>query len=503
MQPKEEASGVLRFLDPSGGGWPLEAIFQSLIEGCSGVVLITDPDLRVITGNQKGLDLLEKGGGARGGSIPELLSHDQADRVREAARKAFASGCGASLDYLQHGTEDARCAAEWRVSPIMGPNREPLALLFRLNETGERSQPETELAALALNVSDRTWAGDELRHANETLRALLEATPLAIVAIDSEERISRWNAAAEKLFGWSKSEVLGRALPFELAAKPGERLRLQDEVPQRSEPVTIEAVRRKKGGAYAEVSISAAPVCSPDGSPCGWVAIITDISERRRLEDQLRQAQKMEAVGRLAGGIAHDFNNLLTVITGYDEMLLNTLAPDSRSRGHALEILQAAEKATALTKQLLVFSRRQVSHPALLDINPIVINMSNMVRRLIREDIELILALDPPLVTVRADPSQIEQIILNLAVNARDAMPHGGRITIETGLARAGRRVCADSLQRRAGPLCLHLSVTDTGMGMTPRKCRATSLEAVLHDEESRTRDRLGPRDHIRHRQTE
>ena len=155
--------------------------------------------------------------------------------------------------------------------------------------------------------------------------------------------------------------------------------------------------------------------------------MITEITERKRLEEQLRQAQKMDAVGRLAGGVAHDFNNLLTVIIGYGEMLMNGLTADTRPREYALEVLRAAEKACTLTKQLLAFSRRQVTYPVLLDINPVVAGVSNMLRRLIAEDVELVLLLNPTLGTVRADPGQIEQIIINLVVNARDAMPGCGK----------------------------------------------------------------------------
>ena len=176
----------------------------------------------------------------------------------------------------------------------------------------------------------------------------------------------------------------------------------------------------------------------------------------------------MEAVGRLAGGIAHDFNNLLTVIIGYVEILLHGLEPGSVATGRALEILSAAEKASALTKQLLAFSRRQVSHPALLDINPVVGNMSNMLRRLIGEDIELNLVLNSELGTVRSDRGQIEQILVNLVVNARDAMPGGGRITIETEAVELGGNDTGRYFDIEPGRY-VRISVTDTGQGMTPQ----------------------------------
>jgi len=309
------------------------------------------------------------------------------------------------------------------------------------------------------DVSGRRRAEEELRNANETLRALIEATPLAIVAIDAEQNVSKWNSAAEKMFGWSESEVLGHRLP------PDSSDWLLREAAGRCESITKETTRRKKDGSFVEVTISAGPLAGPGGATAGAVAVITDITERKRLEQQLQQAQKMDAVGRLAGGVAHDFNNLLTVITGYDEMLLNGLAENSRAHGYALEILGAAEKACALTKQLLAFSRHEVTHPALLDINPVVSGVSNMLRRLIGEDVELVLLLNPTMATVRADPGQIEQIVINLVVNARDAMPGGGRVTIETGVAELGEDYTQKHLDVKPGRyVCI--SVTDTGQGM-------------------------------------
>ena len=328
---------------------------------------------------------------------------------------------------------------------------------------GEFEQGSRTLATGVLrDIGNRRREQEDLRQANETLRALIEATPLAIVAIDARGRISKWNSAAEKMFGFSKAEAIGQSLP---AAAEGQSLLLREAVEQAT-AITVETKRKRKDGTLVEVSISAAPLAGPDGAPAGAVAVITDITARKRLEDQLRQAQKMEAVGRLAGGIAHDFNNLLTVIVGYGDILTQGLEPGSLAASRALEIVNAAEKAAALTKQLLAVSRLQVSHPKLLDINPIVQNMSNMLRRLIGEDIELSLALDPALGTVRCDPNQIEQVLVNLVVNARDAMPDGGRITIETGSVELGEKDTDRYFDIKPGRY-VFISVADTGHGMT------------------------------------
>jgi nitrogen-specific signal transduction histidine kinase/DNA-binding NarL/FixJ family response regulator len=190
-----------------------------------------------------------------------------------------------------------------------------------------------------------------------------------------------------------------------------------------------------------------------------------DVSERRALEQQLRQSQKMEAIGRLAGGIAHDFNNLLMVISGYSEFLLERLGPDPALRGPAKEISSAAERATSLTRQLLAFSRKQMLAPKVLDLNAVVTENLKMLTRLIGEDIDLVMIPGTELGPVKADPSQIEQVILNLAVNARDAMPHGGKLTIETGNVTLDENYARIHSPLKAGDYVM-LAISDTGVGM-------------------------------------
>ncbi|HZE97564.1 MAG TPA: response regulator [Planctomycetota bacterium] len=190
-----------------------------------------------------------------------------------------------------------------------------------------------------------------------------------------------------------------------------------------------------------------------------------DRAVKVRVEEQLRQSQKMEAVGRLAGGVAHDFNNLLTVINGYSQLMLTQLTPDNPLHAQAEEILRAGERAASLTRQLLMFSRRQILSPATLNLNDLAKQTQNMLRRLIGEDIELRTALDPALGSVKADPGQIEQVIMNLAVNARDAMPNGGRITIETGNVVLDEDYASQHPGTKAGPHVM-LAVSDTGTGM-------------------------------------
>jgi signal transduction histidine kinase len=195
------------------------------------------------------------------------------------------------------------------------------------------------------------------------------------------------------------------------------------------------------------------------------LVVLMDITDRRHLEDQLRQAQKMETVGMLAGGVAHDFNNLLTIITGYGQLILNKLAPNDPNRQSAEQIMKAGERAAALTKQLLAFSRRRLPQPKVLDLNDLVTGLGTMLQRLIGEDIDLRLVLPPDLGRVNADPGHIEQVLMNLVVNARDAMPNGGVIAIETANTCLDEGQGGPYLAVKPGPYIL-LAVSDTGTGM-------------------------------------
>ncbi|HFE62810.1 MAG TPA: response regulator, partial [Caldithrix sp.] len=223
--------------------------------------------------------------------------------------------------------------------------------------------------------------------------------------------------------------------------------------------------RRKDGSTYFEDAIIA-PVKDESGKIINYAGMKRDITREKKLEDQLRQAQKMEAIGRLAGGVAHDFNNLLTVINGYSELLLRKLEPAAPFHKEITQISKAGERASHLTDQLLAFSRRQVIQPKVLNLNLVVADSVKMLRRLIGEDIDLATVLDPDLGNVKVDPGQMEQIILNLAVNARDAMPQGGKLTIETSNFEIDDRYLKEHVEIQKGWYVM-LAVSDTGIGMS------------------------------------
>src|SRR6202035_3310361 len=230
----------------------------------------------------------------------------------------------------------------------------------------------------------------------------------------------------------SALEVLTLNPQKDVFVEPREYARLVEEFRRTGGMDGFEARWRRKDGSPITVRISGRAVASPDGPSDALEAIAEDITARRVLEDQFRQAQKMEAVGRLAGGIAHDFNNLLMVISGYTEVLLDQLAPSHPLHTKADAIRQASDRASALTRQLLAFSRKQHLELKVIDVNAIVTDMERLLRPLIGEDIEVTTSLAPAGVCTRADAGQLEQVITNLVVNAKDAMPSGGKICIRT-----------------------------------------------------------------------
>jgi two-component system, cell cycle sensor histidine kinase and response regulator CckA len=299
------------------------------------------------------------------------------------------------------------------------------------------------------------------------LQLHIERMPLAYILCDADLRILDWNTAAEKVFGYSREESLGKG-PFHL-------------IPASFVPGMEALFQRIRGGDMAAHSVNQnltkdgrtitcewynTPLME-DGRFTGLLSLAQDVTGRILLEEQFRQSQKMEAVGQLAGGVAHDFNNLLTIINGYSELLLDTLPPGDPNRRLLAEIHKAGERSAGLTRQLLAFSRKQVLAPRILDLNAVVADTANLLRRVIGEDVKLFADPGPDLGPVKADPGQVEQVLLNLAVNARDAMPTGGRLTIETRNVELDEEYARIHPGATSGPYVL-LAISDTGTGMTP-----------------------------------
>ena len=308
--------------------------------------------------------------------------------------------------------------------------------------------------------------------AGERLRAVGDAVS-AVLVLDPIGDVVQWSPAAELLTGYRPIEMVARPLSKLFPKEEGGGVNLEEVLRQvvRGGRAQVDGwVRRKNGSSfYAAQTFNA--LFDGDGGVAGFSLSIRDLTEQpgtvslQHTEQQLRQAQRMEAVGRLASGIAHDFNNLLTAIQGHAQFLTEDLMPDHPSRADVDEILHSAERAAALTRQLLAFSRGQVLQPETIQINTVIVAMERLLRRVISEDITVESKLEDQLWTVRADPTQIEQVLVNLMVNARDAMPRGGRITIRTANVELTPEYAEDHDDVEPGSFVM-MSVRDTGSGM-------------------------------------
>ncbi len=379
-----------------------------------------------------------------GGGIDygDLIHPDDRQAVYDAVQEAVRNGTSFRMEY--------------RIVKKSGEIRDVWEQGRLVSEPGD---PTEWLEGFITDVTESKRG----RYSTALLARITETSPIGIALLDPDGRMTFANAAAVEILGLEGEQLAGRRydeFPWKITDAAGEPLP-DEEVP------FVRVLRTGRTVQHAEVglrradrrillSVNAAPLDDGSGKIAGVVVLFRDVTQERETERQLLQAQKMEAVGRLAGGVAHDFNNLLTAIQGYAEMLAPHLAPGSSADRYLAEIRKAAAGAGELTKQLLAFGRKQILQPSVLDLNAVVDSMMNLIRRVIGENVELVRSLDPSLSAVRADRGQLEQVLMNLCINARDAMPDGGRLTIETsGVMSEGRKR-------------VRLQVSDTGVGMTP-----------------------------------
>ncbi len=323
-----------------------------------------------------------------------------------------------------------------------------------------QSNGDTVMTVRLRDISAKLIAEERVRR----LAAIVDSSQDAIIGEDLNGVITSWNPAAEIMYGYTGHEAIGQDARVLLPPDVSDEVSENTERARAGVSATYETTRMRKDGKRIAVALTVSPIRDRAGEIVGLSTVARDISERRRLEDQLRHSQKMEAVGRLAGGVAHDFNNLLSIIVGYAYLIQSSAAEGEPVRSAADQIMTAAEKAGSLTRQLLAFSRKQVMSPELISLNEITAELGKMLPRLVGEDIDVRIVPGQDLRAIKADPSQIEQVVMNLVVNARDAMPEGGKLTIETA------NIYFDEVEARhhnvqQGDYVL-LAVTDTGHGM-------------------------------------
>ena len=327
------------------------------------------------------------------------------------------------------------------------------------------SQLSKANAKLQKEIAERKWADEALKSSEARYRSLFDGVPVGLYRNTPDGKILDANLAMVQMLGYPDRESLLAVHVSESYVDPEDREKKKAVLAGEGIVRDWEIELRRYDGKKIWVRDSVRVVTDPASGETYYEGSMEEITEKKQLESQYRQAQKMEAVGRLAGGVAHDFNNLLTAITGYGEIILMELRRDDPLRLNAEEILRAADRATSLTQQLLAFSRKQILKPRGINLNDTLTDMQDMLQRLIGEDIEMILDLEPELGTVTADPNQIEQIVMNLAVNARDVMPQGGRIILETGNVFLNEAYTRGHLEVAPGSYVM-LAVSDNGLGM-------------------------------------
>src|SRR6202022_1247008 len=376
---------------------------------------------------------------------------DDRERVKQAAEESRATGVGQTLEYrIRHKN------GTWRML-------ESTASVIRNAKGG----PE-KLVIVNRDITERKLALEALRLADADFRSVVEDAPYGIYRTNSEGQLFRVNPALQKILGYDDSaELLKANLELQIFRSAMEYRRLFELLNRVDDFKDVEAEWKRKDGTPITVLCSGRRIARSDGQPVYFEMFVEDITEKRILERQLGMRRKWGGVGRLSGGIAHDFNNLLGVIIGYSQVLKRALGSEHASFEHAQEIEKDGQGAVSLTRQLLAFSRQQVLEPVVLNLNTLVSDMEKMLPRLIGEDIALKLDLDSSLSQVKADPSQIEQVILNLVVNARDAMPDGGKLLIQTAYVNLDTSYTHKHPGSRPGSYVM-LRVTDTGTGIDP-----------------------------------
>jgi two-component system cell cycle sensor histidine kinase/response regulator CckA len=429
-----------------------EKRYKMLFESAPDAILIMEAEGensgRIVAANQAAAEM-------HGYSVPEIL---ELNISALNPRAKTASGNSRLRRIL---------AGEWIQEEITHLRKDGTAFPVEIHAGLMELEDHKYILAFDRDISERKQGEEALREAHQTLHALIQASPLAIFVLDPEARVRLWNPAAEHLFGWREEEVLGRTLPSVPPTQVKESKRLFQRMLAGESLDGLELQRQRKDGSPIYISIFTAPLYDVHGQITGIMALNSDITESKRLKEQLLQSQKMEVVGRLAGGVAHDFNNLLTAITGYSELVLNFMDEDNPLRQDVAEIRKAGDRAASLTRQLLAFSRKQVLQPKVLDLNKVVESMGKMLQRLLPSDIDLTISQEQNLGRVMADPGQIEQVILNLAINARDAMPQGGRLTLTTANVYLKESQARRLVDVEPGHYVM-LMISDTGCGMDP-----------------------------------
>ncbi len=431
-----------------------EQRFRSLTESANDTIIVIDGTGRILTWNKGGTKVF-------GYAAEEVMGKPHTMLMPERFREDSQRG-------VNRVTATGKSLVVGTTVELPGLTKDGREIPLEISLSGWMSGSSRYYGAIIRDITARKRADEALRLAEQQYRSIFENAVEGIFQTTSDGRYISANPALARLYGYESSREMIEAVTDirrQVYVDPDRRNEFRRLLEEHDAVTGFEAQVYRKDGSVIWISESARAVRDEQGALLCYEGTVEDITERKRLEQQLLQSQKMEAIGRLAGGVAHDFNNLLTAIMGYSDLLLSGSGSEESRRRNTEQIKKAAERAAALTNQLLAFSRRQVLTMRVLDLNDVVAAMEPMLRRLIGEDITLVTVLDRALECTKADVGQIEQVIMNLVVNAGDAMPRGGLLTIETANA-ALDQAYVDRHGLVPPGAYVKLTVSDTGSGM-------------------------------------
>ena len=401
------------------------------------------------------------------GQKVELLVPGRYRRQHHHHRQNFAETpktrrMGADLDLYGRRRNGSEFPVEISLSPVS--TEDGMFVLSAIRDISDRKRIAEELRRANEELHRRT--AEQLGEYRSRLALIIDSSDDAIISKDLDGTITSWNKGAERIYGYTPEEVVGKHISF-LAPKdrPDEIPEILQKIARGERIEHYESVRVTKDDRHLNVSISVSPLRDAKGDIVGASAITRDITTQKRAEGAVHQSQKMEAIGRLAGGVAHDFNNILGIISACAEFLRDRIDPAAEPSQYVENIKKATERGSSLTRQLLTFSRSSAIHPCVLDLNERLKDISKLLRPLMGDDVEILIVSTSPAAVIEADPGQLDQIVVNLAVNARDAMPHGGKFILETRAARFDQAF-AEQHQAMAAGRYVVLAVSDTGSGM-------------------------------------